>query len=382
MNYSRFVYFFGALIAIGLAVSLRIDAPQAEAAFGVSPPWVKNDHLLPGTTYEQIINLSRSDTDRDMKVTTRIDGDKEIEKWIKIENEDDLMIKKGQKILPMKVIVKVPRRAAIKDYKGGIFVTLESVQDETLTQGGTVAIKLGAHITVDLTVVGEEVTDYRIKSVSLDQLYEGESYYINAEIENLGNTEITKLNGQIDIYDKKETEILQSLTFGDLDKSVSPDETVTTKISLPNVKLESGEYWLLVKIYKDNESIYENRLYQKIETKVVPVVTPEDVGVTKPSIPKIPSLAESDKETGISGKEAGESVATTDTTLRTAAPVKPVISTPVFILIIVGVAFGIISMIAVVILLVILIRNQRQAAIQRYLTQQNTTTPTTIPPSQ
>jgi len=366
MKFDRFAYFFGALIAIGLAVALRIDAPLAEAAFGVSPPWVRNDHLLPGTTFEQIINLSRNDASRDMMVTVDIDGDKEIEKWLKIENYKSLIIKKGQKILPMKVIVKVPRRAAIKEYRGGIHTTLESIPEDGSLQGGSVAIKLGAHISVKLNVVGDKVTDFKIKSIYVDKLSDKDDFYLNVDIENLGNTEISQLDGQVDIYDKKEENVLKSFTFKDLEDVVLPDSITKTKIVYYGVSLDPGEYWVVAKAYKDGETVYENRLYQKVEARVVPVVTPEDVGVKKPSIPKLSLEAVEITE------ESKEDGGTADVTLRTAAPAGPLISTPLFILILAGIAFGFIGLVAIIILLVVLIKNQRQAAIHRYLTQQNT----------
>jgi len=104
------------LLLMGFGLSLKTDVPTTRAAFGTSPPWIRNDHLLPGSTFEQVVNLSRNNPDRDMQVTFRVDGDEEIEKWLNIEDEKNLVMKAGQKVLPVKFIVKVPRRAALKDY--------------------------------------------------------------------------------------------------------------------------------------------------------------------------------------------------------------------------------------------------------------------------
>lgn len=360
MKLTRFSLFLLGFTLIGLAVSLLSNVYQSEAAFGTSPPWVRNDHLRPGMTYETIINLSRNDPENAMKINTRIDGD-EIKGWITIENKNDLIMEKGQKIFPMKVIVKVPRRAALKDYKGGIFVTLEAVEEEGAQKGGTVAIRLGAHIVVELTVVGDEVIDYRIKSITLDPLTEGDFFYMNVDVENMGNVELKALNGQVDIYNKDESEILHSLTFGSLGDVVGPDTLFKTQIVFPDIKLEPGEYWVKFKVFKDNEVIYENRLYQKVNKAEVPVVTPEDVeGVKRPSIP---NASPEDEQTVLEPGEADG--------LKAAAPVIIQESSKWIVVFgIAGLAFGILSLAAIVIVLVVLMRRQQQATLQQYLSQQ------------
>ena len=292
MKSSRKIGFLLAILSlVGLSLSLTSNVPPSEAAFGTSPPWVRNDHMLPGTTFEQIVNLSRNDPDQDMKVNVRITGDKEIAKWLKIENQNRLIMKKGENILPMKAIVEVPKRAALRDYKGGIFVTLEPILGGA-QEGGTVAITLGANISVEISVIGTISINYRVQSISLISTEVGQPFVLNAEIENMGNTEITNLNGQIDIYDEKETQVLKSLPFGPLSQPVSPDEKGKVQIAFDDFKLDAGNYWVLVKVYKGKEVIYENRLYQQVTAKVVPVVTPEDVLGKKPSVPKLPSEEE------------------------------------------------------------------------------------------
>jgi len=361
MKLTRFSLFILGFTLIGLAVSLLSNVYQSEAAFGTSPPWVRNDHLRPGMTYETIINLSRNDPENAMKINTRIDGD-DIKGWITIENQNDLIMEKGQKIFPMKVTVKVPRRAALKDYKGGIFVTLEAVQEEGAQKGGTVAIRLGAHIVVELTVVGDEVIDYRVKSITLDQLNQGDFFYMNVDVENMGNIELKELNGQVDIYNKDESEILHSLTFGPLGDAVGPDTLFKTQIVFPDIKLEPGEYWVKFKVFKDDEVIYENRLYQKVNEAEIPVVTPEDVeGAKRPSIP---SASPEDEQMVLEPGEAHD--------LKTAAPViiQQEGSKWFVVFGLAGLVFGILSLAAIVIVLVVLMRRQQQATLQQYLSQQ------------
>ncbi len=354
----KFRHLLIALVLMGLGVSLTANILQSEAAFGTSPPWVRNDHLLPGSTFEQIVNLSRNDPDQDMKVNIRITGDKEIPKWLKIENQNRLIMKKGENILPMKVIVEVPQKAALKDYKGGIFVTLEPISEGS-QEGGTVAITLGANIAVELKVIGTISINYRVQSISLNPTEEGQPFTLNAEIENMGNTEITTLNGQVDIYDEKETQVLKSLPFGPLSQPISPDERGKVQVTFDDFSLEKGNYWVLVKVYKLKEVIYENRLYQQVIERVTPVVMPDDVLAKKPSLPKLPAE-----------EEVVVPEVVPEGPLKAAAPVPAPASNLMLIFGLVGLGFGLVAMIGVIVVLMIVIRSQRQANIERYLASQ------------
>jgi len=359
MKLSRIIPLLASVAILGLSVALISHTPPSEAAFGTSPPWVRNDHMLPGTSYEQVINLSRNNPDKDMKVNVKITGDKEIQNWLKIENQNRLIMKQGEVILPMKVIVEVPKRAALRDYRGGLFVTLEPIQ-EGEKQGGTVAITLGANISVEISVVGTKVTQYRIQSISTQPLEEGQSFSLAVELENQGNTEIASLNGQVDIYDEKETQVLKTLTFGSLEEPISPDQRAKVNLSFGDFSLEAGAYWLQIKAFKDSKIFYENRLYQTVTPKVVPVITPEDALAKKPSVPKIPSAEETLMPV--------EPLA--DLGLKPVAPV-PASDARTFIIFgYVGLGFGFVALIGLIAVLVLFIRNQRQANIERYLANQ------------
>jgi len=140
-------------LLISLSLSVLTGTRISEAAFGTSPPWVNNEGMQPGTSFEQIINLSRNETDMAMKATIRFDGNQELQKWIEIQDQENLIMDVGQTILPMKVTINVPRTAGGGDYTGGIFVILAPT---VAGAGGEVAIGLGAHVSVNITVLGEK----------------------------------------------------------------------------------------------------------------------------------------------------------------------------------------------------------------------------------
>jgi len=281
----------GSLVAfalIALSVSIFSNIPTSSAAFGTSPPWVRNDHLLPGATFEEVIYLSRNEPEEAVKATIRVSGDEDLAEWIKIPDEENLIMEKGQTILPMTVIINVPERAAIKDYTGGIFVSIAPLVTDTSLGGGGVAIGLGAHISVDLSVIGDKITDYEIKSASAGPQKEDDPFSVNVEVKNKGNTEISDLEGQIDISNSTNTEILESFTFIPFDEPVAPDETKKIEMVFQDFKPGPGEYWVAVRAFKDGEVIYEDRFLQKVEGEVIPVQPPlakvaEETAVTPPA---------------------------------------------------------------------------------------------------
>jgi hypothetical protein len=322
--------------------------------------------MLPGTTFEQIINLSRDDVSEEFKISSRITGDKMLLKWITIQDEKTLKMKVGQSILPIKVIVNVPKQAAIKNYIGGIFVALKPASVE---EGGSgeVAISLGAHIAVNITVTGNKVSDYNVKSVSADPAKEGEPFYLNVEVQNLGNTDIDEPTGQIDIYNSTESAILKSLTFIKLTEPISPNETVKSKMLFKDLVLDPGDYWIVVKATKKGKVIYENRLFQSVKANVVPVITPESTVAKKPSLPKLAQEETVPEAAPTTPAPVTTQPAVAPVDLRPAAPVNNQSNNIILIFGLAGLGFGLIAMVGVIIALVMVIRNQRQANLERYL---------------
>jgi|GEM_PF-1843750 len=362
MKFPRLKLLLATFTLIGVFAGLISNISVAEAAFGTSPPWVKNDHMLPGTSFEQVVNLSRNETETPMKATVKISGDKALLKWVTIENESKLIMKKGQTILPMKVTVNIPQRAAVRNYLGSIYVSLAPVMVDPSLGGGEVAITFGANIDVNITVVGDKVIDYQVKSISVDPLEVGTPFKLNMEIENKGNTDFSDPIGQIDIYNSAQTEIIKSLTFIPLKEPVLPDEMKMVKMIFEDVKLEPGEYWVAVKVIKDGKTTYENRLFQEVKAKVIPVVTPEDAISKKPSLPKVDQEEAPTAETPVAVAPVAE--------VRSAAPIiltAPENGTNTMFLIfgLAGFGLALIVLIGIIIVLVFFLKNSQQAAMRR-----------------
>ena len=260
---------------IVLSVSVLSNVSSSMAAFGTSPPWVRNNQLLPGSTFRQVIYLSRDETSQTMQVHTKVSGDENLLAWMTIPDQENLIMEKGQNIFPMTVIVSVPEDVELKNYTGSIFITLAPLADTPLG-GGQVAVALGAHIAVDITVITDEVTDYRIKSVSVDPMEEEDPFAINMKIENTGNIAVSRLEGQIDIYNAANSSMIKSLDFAPLENPVAFNEINEIAMVYEDYKLQPGQYWVEVTTTKDGKTVYQNRLLQEVAGEAVTVVTPED----------------------------------------------------------------------------------------------------------
>ena len=326
--------------------------------------------MLPGTTFEQIINLSRSETDKEMKANIRLSGDKELLKWLKIENEKDLIMRKGQGILPMKVLVEVPKKAELKDYQGSIFVTLMPVESESLG-GGQVAITLGANISVEISVTGQKILAHKINYIMANPLREEKPFSIRLSITNLGNVSISDIEGTVEIYDETQKNILKSFDFVPLDTSIAPDETKIVNMIFEDTVLEPGHYWAFVKAASGEDAFYENRLPVAVSEKVVPVVRPEDA-MTDESLPKLPGEGEAEEET-----EETETVEIPVTEMRSAAPDVSGANSIFLVFGLAGLGFGLIALLGVIAVLIFVLKNQQKTVMPMGMPMQ---TPSAPPP--
>lgn len=333
----------GTLLLTGILGILFISVSDTEAAFGTSPPWVRNDHMLPGTSFEQIVNFSRNDASKDMQIEVELSGEENLVDWIEIVDKDNLIMKKGQTVLPMKVRIEVPRRAAIKNYTGDIYAVLNPLR-EVRGQGGTLDIKVGAHILVDIDVTGTKVTDYNIKTANFTVLNEDDFFKFNLLIENLGNTEIDMLDGTVEIFNRSEQEPIETLPLSKLVSPVGPDQLVNSRIEYKNLKLSAGEYWVNIKVNRESETIFNKRFLQKV------VPTPIEEPEVKKSGPAIPDMSEKTEPVDI------------PEVVNTSAPVIVQSSTDqIFIWFgIAGFAFALLISIIVIIFLIRFTKNQQK----------------------
>ncbi len=247
---------------LSLVIGLVILVPGTlAAAFGIAPPWINNENLKPGSSFVYEIDLNTNDPAQDMDVKTRITGDDEILEWVTIRDSASFMMPAGQQHVPMYVEVNVPEDAKPGKYKGDIGVTVipRGIERED------VSIFLGGHISVNLQVVNYDVTDYWVKSVSVDPITEGQPASLNLTVKNLGNTPLSSLKTTVEVFNKK-GDVVANGSGDQLTKTIQPHTVETAKVSVPLPSLESGSYWLNVSALKKGKVVYQNRLYLAVNS--------------------------------------------------------------------------------------------------------------------
>ena len=257
------------LLAILIIVSsFFVWANTTHAGFGISPPYVRtNKPIFPGSTFEQTITLLRSSAEEEMQAKITINAP-EIEDWITIDKGEVFSLPQGELQVPMVVRIDVPSGVDIGNYRGYINVRI-------VPKGGNresgVAIALGARVEIDLNVTDQTFLDFIVRNIDIPdfetlakpwnwKIFSRFFYRIRVamNIENTGNAKIAPSRVDLDIFDITEKHKLESSTDTSLAK-IEPFSTKEVVASFPT-KLNPGQYWGKVEIYKENKIIQTNKI--------------------------------------------------------------------------------------------------------------------------
>jgi hypothetical protein len=249
-GFQKFIGIFAILLIFGYAKSVS-------AGFGISPPYVKNSQLTPGSKYEQQIMLLRSSAEDELTAEVKVTAP-EIASWITIDKGNTFALPKGMVQVPMLVTINVPKNAEIGTYKGSINVRITSGAN---AKNG-VAIALGARIDVDLALTNVANADFIVRLASIENIEMLKwpwslpifNFFLHRvpvvlDIENIGNVKTAPSKVSLEIFDLTRNRLLESKVNTDLD-SVDPFTRKETKAYF-RTKLGLGQYWGRIKVYKD-----------------------------------------------------------------------------------------------------------------------------------
>jgi hypothetical protein len=215
------------------------------SGFGISPPYLKNDHLVPGSHFEQTITLTRSEPKEPLKITIEIEAP-EIENWIKVDKGKEFEYPANLTQFPINFIVDVPEDAAYGTYYGKI-----TIKAAPIAPKGQVTVAIGAQAEIKLKVSGEVFSDFKIMRVSIPAFEEGWPLKFIVTLKNIGNVKTRPSKVHLDIYDNFHQRLLKS---GDIiNMSWIDPFKVGESVGEMKVNLKSGQYWAEYEIYKDDE---------------------------------------------------------------------------------------------------------------------------------
>jgi hypothetical protein len=257
--YLRYFFFFLSILSI-----LMGNAGVALAGFGITPPYVENQRLTPGSVFTQTISLVRSDPTDNLKadITMNVPGAQD---WITIDKGMEFPLPAGQNIVPIVITVKVPKNADFKEYKGAIRVRTSA--DGPPPEGGGVSIALGAQIDVDLKVV-DKIYDFNVRKVRVADLEEGREKWglffpgkmrFFMTVENTGNTDFGPTKVHFDMYDSNMETLLESDDNTNRIERIAPFATKEVVAELPT-RLGPGLYVAKYTIYKNDEVAQQGEL--------------------------------------------------------------------------------------------------------------------------
>ena len=238
-------------------------AHVAVAGFGITPPYVRNDALRPGSEYTQEIIIVRSDPVEDLnaELTLNLPG---IESWFSFDRGMKFVLPRGESQVKMNVTVRVPDNAKLGDYRGNIRIRTSSLQQPTTG----VSLALGAQIDVNLSVK-EEIYDFQVRRVELFEAEEGyKKWWLEfpgkikfaINLENTGNVPAAPLRVDFVIFDSNGTRQLETTTNTNAIERILPFATKRVFAYLPT-HLPPGSYRVRYDIVKtENVSAQKGEL--------------------------------------------------------------------------------------------------------------------------
>lgn len=238
--------FAGAFVVFICALAPSV----AQAAFGVSPPFVNTDALVPGVTYQQTIYLVQDRPDTDLEIQTKLDIPDPAKGWITLDKGFSFVIPKGTRQFPVTVTIAVPKDAALNKYSGNLAFTTQP------GKAGQVTIALGVNVALNLVVGNNIVEKFSVPRVLFSDVEEGWNPRVIVKFENDGNIPESFESASFDLYDQYDTARLAYVTKQN-DFPVTPAfSTNEYTIEFPtNFHLGVGDYWGNVVFYGKGQKV-------------------------------------------------------------------------------------------------------------------------------
>lgn len=221
--------------------------------FGVSPPKIVENRLVPGSTLTRTIHLVQGTPEEDIGVLATVDSE-DMKGWISFEQGSEFVIPAGVQQFPFKVTISVPGDAELGQYKA--FVRVKTIP-KPAEGGGQVAIALGGRIDVEVIVGDNVVVEFEVLSLRIDDIKEGKPLQVTARINNTGNVPTGPAGATFELFDKFGAIKLAVANADEKTLKEVPsfsEETLTLKFPI-DIRLAPGEYRGHVRIFRDDGKI-------------------------------------------------------------------------------------------------------------------------------
>jgi hypothetical protein len=220
------------------------------AAFGISPPFLNADHLVPGAKYTQTIYLVQDQPDSNLNIVANLQIDQPASSWISLDQGTNFVIPQGVRQFPVQITIAVPSNAGLGVYRGNLtFTTMPESQ-------GQVTIALGAQVAINMTVGTGTFEKYSVPLITLPDIQEGQDPVVDVKFENDGNVPESFDGATYELFDQYDNVRLAYIQKSN-DFPVTPPFTISDyRISFPaGFYLGVGEYWGVVTFYKNGQVV-------------------------------------------------------------------------------------------------------------------------------
>ncbi len=250
MNFRFFRLGYFSLFVLGLLFSAKI----VFGAFGVSPPFLINDHLVKGSKYTQVIYLVRDNADADLPIGAKLDVNDKVKSWFQISGGEEFVIPKGVRQFPVEVTITVPKDAGLGVYAGKMsFVGRPGAT-------GQVTIALGVEVSINFTVGEGIFRSSRVQGISFLDIEEGWAPKVLVKFVNEGNIPEALERATYELFDQ-----FGSVRLGFVQKNggfpeIEPFTTTDFVVDFPiDLHLGIGSYWGSVNFMKEGKVVGSQR---------------------------------------------------------------------------------------------------------------------------
>ena len=258
---------------------------------GISPSLYISPNLSKGSHIEKSFVLSRSDPIEDLYFKVTMEG--ATKDWTTLDKGTEFVMPKGQQRFPITVTADIPKNTADGEYRGGIRLE-SSLKSPGKTGGNGSSVSLSALIQTDFTVSGNQILEYEVASIGIQNIEEGSPLNIFLTLNNTGNVTARPTKVHVDVFDKVNANLLESQDVTDMGV-VEPLTTGNITILVPT-KQGLGQYWARIYVYKNEVLMKE----QNLVFEIVPVGSLHNTGDLKELLcNKTAALGEIVKITGV-----------------------------------------------------------------------------------
>lgn len=242
-----FLATLGALVFFAPIVSL--------AAFGISPPYMNADHLVPGAKFRSTIFLVQDQPLDDVKIKTELQINDRVKSWISINDGKEIVIPKGVRQFGVPIEVNVPKDAELGAYGGKVtFVTAPD-------SAGQVTIALAVQAAINLIIGDDIYRNFRIAQIRFPDIEEGWSPRVFVKFDNQGNIPEQLEGATLEVLDKFGGVRLAYVPqikgkFPEVKPFTFSEELMEFPIDL---HLGVGQYWGSVSFSKGGEVVASQR---------------------------------------------------------------------------------------------------------------------------